>query len=558
MSFHKKLKTLIKQALIKIYSIEIPNENSINLEIPNNYNYGDLCTTAPLIFAKTLKQSPLKIAENLCNELKESLKDIAEVNFVAPGFINFKLKEKAFAEILLKFQDNNIIEKVPSEEKQQILIEYVSANPTGDLHLGHGRGAVLGSALVSIFKALGHNVLSEFYINDAGEQMLKLGRSASTIYFGKESSNEDEYPKELIEKYVVDLSAGLSEEEITIQVKEKILEKQKQILKACKVEFDSWISEKQEIHDSGILDQTLQELKNNDLVYEKDGATWLNAIKLGDQRDRVLIKSENQKATYLMGDLAYHKHKFARAEKLINLWGADHQGQDVSLKLGLKALNKNPENLTVLFLQLVSLFKDNEEVKMSKRSGTLITVEEVLEEVGADAFRTTMLNTHVNNRLIFDVNLVKKKDDSNPVFYLQYAFARASGILRRAFEDNFKGEKAFTSLTELEEFSKDINNLTFAFININENELIASKNLLLRLEFFNQELYNSAKNLNPCNLLNYLSEIAGLFHSFYAPCKAINPENKNLSLARLCLIQAFRNVMKNGLEILLISAPEIM
>lgn len=558
MLFQNVLKEKIAEIIKEKFGVEIAREN-INIEIPKSFDYGDLCTTAPMNLAKALKMSPLKIAEILKECLEKNLTEkVKSIEILPPGFVNFRLSPEAHAEILKTLNSHeNLIAQ--SEDKSKILLEFVSANPTGDLHLGHGRGAVLGSCIANVLKAVGRKVLTEFYINDAGEQIDKLGRSAWGVYKNLPAS-EDEYPKELIAPYVNNTEINkenkenkeseLSQDELTKIVKDRILTKQKNILERLGVSFDKWVSEKKELHENGALAQTLKDLEKNALVYENEGAIWLKSKELGDERDRVLIKSNGNRPTYLMGDLAYHRDKFARADELLNLWGADHFGQDVSLKLGLKALGLPSEKLNVLFLQLVSLLENGQEVKMSKRKGTVITVEEVLDEVGKSAFRAAMLMSNSNNRLIFDVDLAKRADDQNPVFYLQYAHARACSIVRKAESDlSFENTEKTQEINAKDAFLEELP----------EKELKASKELLIKLSFFSQEVHNSAKTLNPCSVMNYLLELASMFHSFYnVPCKVVDEMNIKLSLARLSLVSAFRKVLKTGLDMLGIDAPEKM
>lgn len=552
MPLHQELQQDIYNLLTQEYSehqdlIEI---KKIQVDKPQR-DYGDLCTTCALNFAKALKTAPLNIANYIKQELDKKYSDLITIEVTPPGFVNFFLKDKTLSNILQELSTSDLI--TPVNNPEDIILEYVSANPTGDLHLGHGRGAVLGSALASLLKHLGQNISTEFYINDAGEQINKLTRSAWAAFHDLEIT-EDEYPVQLIKPYLNDIAQDITQEDLGELVKQRILIKQKEVLNKLQVTFDKWTSEKEEIHNTGKLQETINKFKTKNLIYEDGGATWLKSTELGDDRDRVLIKSQNQKPTYLMGDFAYHQDKFTRATKLIDIWGADHAGQDVSLKLGLEALGEDKNNLDVLFIQLVSLQRQGKDVKMSKRTGEVITIEEVLDEVGSDAFRTNMLTSNVNNRLIFDIDIVKQANEQNPAFYLQYSHARASGILRRAITPNPETEQILPVLPET------INYLpAFDSENITPEEHKASKILLLKILFFNREVHRAGDSLNPCHVLNYLIELAQLFHSFYnTPCKVIDYNNVELSHARLGLVKLFKDVMKKGLDILLINAPETM
>ncbi|MDJ0624985.1 MAG: arginine--tRNA ligase [Candidatus Caenarcaniphilales bacterium] len=556
MLLQKKIKEEI-QIILKSEFPELTEENlkAIQVDASKSSSYGDFSTTCSLAFAKVLKKAPILIANQIKNNLEEKLSDIYSIEVAPPGFVNFTLTNKGFNELVKSLNKDELIEK--NTDKAPILIEYVSANPTGDLHMGHGRGAVVGSALASIVKATGRQVGTEFYINDAGEQIQKLGQTAWSLY-SKEPSQSDQYPPELVEPYTKDLKEGLSFDELTELVKNKILEKQKKVLSSLKVNFDRWISEKNDLHNNGKLTGALNKLKEANLTYSKDEALWFKSTDLGDERDRVLVKSDGR-ATYLAGDIAYHLNKFERYEEALNLWGADHQGQEVSMQVALKALGNNPDKFQILFIQFVSLVENGQELKMSKRQGTLITIEEVLEKVGPDAFRFFLLLSHVNNRLAFDLDLALRTDDQNPVFYVQYAHARACSILRNATTSQVDGEEAICSIDEIDNAveSEEIFNKCFDE-KLSEQEIQATKNLILKLSFFNDEIQRSADNLNPSGVAHYLIDLANLFHSFYSHCRVLDYENKTLTLARLSLIRAFQRILKTGLETLLITAPERM
>ncbi len=551
------IQDLISQYIQDYLGTYLAENNNLNLqnkvEIPQNQNYGDISSTAPLALSKVLKKAPYVLAEEIKKVLDEKLKDFAEIEVIKPGFINFKLKPSAYGEILQHFDNTQslITQTKNQNDNQKLLIEFVSANPTGDLHLGHGRGAVIGSALANLLKTIGQNIITEFYINDAGEQINKLGLSAWNLYKPDQAfEGADQYPAELIQPYLSDLKPDLKLEELTNIVKERILNKQKEVLKNIRVNFDLWFSEKKELHENNCLEKTLKTLESKNLTYQKDNALWLKSSELGDERDRVLIKSEGKNPTYLAGDIAYHINKFERATNLLDIFGADHQGQELSLKVTLKALGYDESKFQILFIQFVSLLRNGTEVKMSKRNGSVITVEEVLEEVGADAFRFMLLLSNINNKLAFDIDLAKKADDQNPVFYVQYAHARACSILRNACQDLFKEQ-------DLKDIKSEILDLIMTE-SLSDREKQSTKDLILKLSFFNHEVHRAAETLNPSALAHYLIDIANKFHSFYGSCKVINPDNKNLSLARLSLIKTFQRIMQKGLEVLIIDAPEKM
>jgi arginyl-tRNA synthetase len=559
---------LIKEGIQETLKTQFPNTenldtliNAIQIELPKNNTFGDLATTAPLNLAKALKKAPMQIATLLKEELQKKLSDYCEIEIAPPGFLNFKLSNKAFAEIVNELNTKALIQQ--KNNQSSLLIEYVSANPTGDLHLGHGRGAVVGSTIASILKAVGRPVQSEFYINDAGEQMQKLGRSAWNLCSAAEAQEGEEYPRELIEPHVKDLldkkDFSMSFEELKETVKSRILAKQKEVLSRLNVHFDRWVSEKTDIHEPGLLNEVLAKLKDLNLTYEKEGALWLKSSELGDERDRVLVKSEGGRPTYLAGDLAYHLNKFSRADELLDIFGADHHGQEISLKVALKALGKDKNKFHILFIQFVSLVEQGQEVKMSKRTGSVISVEEVLDKVGADAFRFMLLMSHVNNRLAFDVDIATRTDEQNPVFYVQYAHARACSILRNATTQAPDGTPALTTSEELTDSTLQSESFTSALSEkLSEKEISSTKTLILKLLTFNKEVHLSADSLNPSSLAHFLIEVANNFHSFYTHCRAIDPKDKELSMARLALIQAFQRVLKMGLNLLLVTAPEKM
>jgi arginyl-tRNA synthetase len=554
------IKAEIQKALLQFPELA-SNEELVSLEPSKNKQLADLASTVALVLAKPLRKAPLQIANTLKESISPFLQDLTQVEVAPPGFLNFKLKPLAFARLLQNLNTSQLINQ--NTAQPSLLIEFVSANPTGDLHLGHGRGAVVGSALASIYRATGRSVKTEFYINDAGEQIQKLGRSAWKLCTGQAQGEGDEYPAELIQPYVSDLiekgSNGLSFEELTDLVKGRILEKQKEVLGKLHVHFDRWVSEKTDIHDSGALDELLKRLKSLNLTYEQEGALWLKSSQLGDERDRVLLKSGGRRPTYLTGDLAYHLNKMSRSEQILDIFGADHKGQELSLKVALQACGQDINNFHLLFIQFVSIIENGEEVKMSKRTGSVIGVEEVLDKVGADAFRFMLLQSHINNRLAFDIDLAKRQDDQNPVFYVQYSHARACSILRKAVSEQPDGSSAFCSEQELLAAYQD-QQLLNALLGpkLTEKEITFTKELILKLAAFNREVWSAANNMNPSGLVHYLIELATAFHAFYAPCRVINFDEKTLSLARLALVRAFARIVKEALQILAVSAPERM
>ncbi len=552
------------QALSDLINSALPEPTNKPLEKATNKTLGHFACTAALSLAKSQKRKPQELATEILQKLIQTnpnLLDFTETSIAGPGFINFRLEPKALAQDLqaLLLQANILPQSTNTET---LLVEYVSANPTGDLHLGHGRGAVLGSALVNLHRALGRKVIAEFYINDAGEQMNRLAGSADRI-LRKQAPEEEDYPANLLEPYLLDREylISLTIQELRQEIQARILAKQKTVLSRLGVEFDEWISETSEVRASGRFEQTLKDLAAQNLTYEKDGALWLKSQSAGEERDRVLLKSESRAATYLAVDIAYHRYKFERAGELVNVWGADQQGQEVSLHNALRGLGEPAEKLKILYLQLVSLSQDGSELKMSKRAGTVVSVEDLLDEVGADAFRFNMLLSHPNNRFVFDVDLARRADDKNPVFYVQYAYARAGSILDNACSVDHEGNAAFCAQTEIEAFAGDLD-LIEGQLSLSQSQdqeaYGATVDSLIALSLFAESVSEAALHNNPSAIAHELIALATEFHTFYSRCRVIDRTNKDLSLLRLNLVSAYRKVLGLGLELLGISRPHRM
>lgn len=541
MSYKEKVKLEIKKTLSCDLDVEV--------ERPKIKGHGDLSTNIAMILAKQEKKNPLEIAENIKNKIDQ--KCFSQITVAKPGFINFSLNDNVLAESLTEvIKEKDSFGHKKDKTKGSIIVEYVSANPTGDLHLGHGRQASVGDSLANVLNASGYSVKKEFYINDYGEQIKKLYDSIWTCYRklkGENISWQEEYPEELILPHVqsaLQLKNDYSSlEEIGQIVKDIILKKQKDILKSINVDYDFWFSETS-LHIEEKIDAMLLELNKKNLTYESEGAVWFKAKEFGDVRDRVLKRSDGR-PTYLLADIAYHVNKFSRANSLINVWGADHHGQEVGLKGALNAIGENGNNLEIVFIQLVSLKKDNAEVRMSKRAGTVFTVEELLEEVGPDAFRYFLVETSPNNRMVFDIDLAKKQDKDNPVFYIQYAHARSCSIFRQV--EHISLDNSIFSEAEL----------YMNLFSVSSEKYSATKELILKILDFPDEIQISAATKQPSRIAHYLKELAGSFHQFYTVCRVIT-DNENLTKARLGLVKATQITIKNGLNLLGISAPEKM
>ena len=518
------------------------------LEVPPKKEFGDFATNFAMQSAKIFHNNPRKIAEELKNRIK--LEQVEKIEIAGAGFLNFYIKPTVIYDTFRKiFNAGNDYGQLPNKNNKTIQIEYVSANPTGLLHIGHGRGAAAGSAIVNIMRAAGYNVEAEYYINDAGNQMDKLTISVNARYLqllGKDvEMPEDAYvgediidtAKRIVEK-CGDKYLNVPEEERLNAMRElgyqdKLAELKKD-LKNFRVEFDNWFSERT-LHPDAIND-AIEVLKKGGTIYEHEGALWLKSTDYGDDKDRVVIR-ENGEPTYLAADIAYHKNKFERGfSELINIWGADHHGYVARVKAAMSALGFNADKLKILFLQMVALYRSGELVKMSKRSGNAIPLRELMEEVGTDAARFFFLMRSMESQLDFDLDLAKKKSSDNPVYYVQYAHARICSIFRQTTEMNIKMEG-----------------------NPNFNLLIhpSEVDLINKIADYEEEIERAAKEYAPQRITRYTQEIAALFHAFYRDCRIIGVEPQ-LASARLGLIKVTAHVIEHALGLLGVSAPESM
>ena len=522
---------------------------AVVLEVPPQKEFGDFATNFAMQAARSLKCNPRIVAQAVVDNLACAYIDKTEI--AGPGFINFYLKQDWVYSLL-----SNILAQGDSygdlkqENPEKIQLEYVSANPTGPLHVGHGRGAAVGSALANLMKAAGYNVTREYYINDAGNQIENLAASVNARYLAL-MGVECEFPEngyhgadiidtaKRIVKIYGDKFMQMEEEDRlhefkTLALKEK-LAALKEDLQAFNVDFDVWFSEKT-LHDEDRIKAACDYLMERGYMYEKDGALWLKSTEYGDDKDRVVIR-DNGIPTYLAADIAYHRDKFERGfDHVINLWGADHHGYIARMKAAVGALGYSPEQLEVLILQMVSLYRNGELVKMSKRTGQSVTLNELIEEVGTDAARFFFIMRSIDSQLDFDLTLATEKSSDNPVYYVQYAYARICSILRQIAEENIAiDEKApLTSLTA-------------------EVEI----NLIKKLGEYPELIAAAARERAPHRVAHYVYELASLFHSFYNQCRILGVEPE-VQQARLLLVVAVQHVLKHALNVLGISAPERM
>ncbi len=553
------MKEEIKQKVIEALSKEIPQiekiKDRIKIETPKEEKFGDFSTNAAFLLSKELKKKPLEVASDIKNILeKEGIFEKVEV--AGAGFVNLYLSNKYFLKVLEKaIVEGDIYGEIHNKDKGKVNVEFVSANPTGPLHLGHGRGAVVGNALANILKYSGYSVVKEFYINDAGRQILKLGES---IYARFRQIEEPDYPfpeDGYHGEYIKDIA-----KEIYLHEREKILKftskdeaiqwmaeygknlllkKIQHDLKLLNVEFDIWTSEK-ELYQQGKVQEVLEFLNKKGLIYEKDGALWLKTTLYGDDKDRVLKKSDGT-YTYFAGDIAYHYDKLQRGyDKAINIWGADHHGYFPRLKAAVMALGADENWLEVLFIQLVKLFKEGKEVKMSKRAGEFITLRDLIEEVGADAVIYFFLSKDSNTHLNFDIDLATKKSSDNPVFYVQYAHARITSVFREAKE----------------RFGININEITSVDISLLKEEI--EKSIMKEIATLPEKIYTAAEQRQPHKLTNFAYELASKLHYYYNNYKFLIDENENLMKARLYLLRAVRNSLRTILKLMGIIPRERM
>ena len=521
------------------------------LEVPPQKEFGDFATNIAMQSARIAHKSPRMIADILLKHLDAPWLEKAEV--AGAGFINFFLKHDIIYDTLCHIlEQGKQYGQAPLRAEDTVQVEYVSANPTGPLHVGHGRGAAYGSALVNLLRAAGYNVQSEYYINDAGNQMNNLAASVNARYLellGKKA----EIPENGYHGAdIIDTARAIIEQDgdkyLQMDEKDRLeifknrayeekLKALKRDLESFNVTYDKWFSERT-LHPEAIK-KACETLKGNGNMYEKDGALWLKSTAYGDDKDRVVIR-DNGVPTYLAADIAYHKNKYERQfKKLINIWGADHHGYVARVKAAMAALGLDPNQLEILLLQMVSLFRNGELVKMSKRTGQAITLNELIEEVGTDAARYFFIMRSLDTQLDFDLDLAKSHSNENPVYYIQYANARIFSIYKQVAEhgDVFDMTWKNTKWDKLKE----------------ERELA----LIKKMAAYPEEIRKAAGDRAPHRIAHFVYEMAGLFHAFYNNCHIIQTD-KELEEARLALVTAVQITIANCLAVLGISAPETM
>ena len=495
---------------------------------------------------------------------------------VVAGFINFKAGETLLINLIKEIIDKKSNFGRPENvETEKIILEYISANPTGPFHIGHGRWAAMGSALANLLKFYGHDVYQEFYINDAGSQIQKLGRSliirvkqelGDDIDFPtNEEERKNYYPGDylipvaqaFLQKYPDTTLENIDKIELSTfcdfakEYEERV---QRDLLDKLHVEFDNFYSELT-LHNSGKVKYYVDKLTQSGKIYEKDGATWFRSSDYGDDQDRVIKKVDGSN-TYLTADIAYHADKLERGfDRMIDIWGADHHGYIPRVKASLEALGYDPNKLEVLLGQLVNLVIDGNEVRMGKRKN-MVTLEDLVDEVGVDATRFWMSMRNIDTTLDFDIELAKKSSDENPVFYVQYAHARACSIIRNAINDRIDTQSGVTIKAVMSEsdFNSLLNNFNQDIVKLTLKE---ARKIILKLEEFKHLIVTSARDRQVYTICRYVQDLAAEFHSFYNSTRVIT-DDKSLTSARLAIVYAFKTVLANALRILAVSAPERM
>ena len=534
----------IIQALIDtLKKLDYP-QKEIKVSSSSNPEYGDLSSSLPLMLAKDLEKNPIDIAKIIMDNISISKDLIKEITISKPGFINFKISNKYYYSVLEQILSNNKFGQSSSFNGKKANVEFVSANPTGPLTVGHGRNAVLGDVVCNILEWNGYSVTREYYFNDAGRQMRILSKSVASRYLeelGKsfdfpEGGYEGSYINDIAKDIINQHGEQLDKDDILFkEVPEKNIFKQiKSTLNDLGIKFDVFSNEKT-FYENGDIDKLLDELRSKDLIYEKDGATWLKSSSLGKDQDRVFIKSSGE-PTYRLPDTAYHRNKVERNYDLIvDIFGADHMDTYPDVLVALDALGIKTNHIKVLLYQFVTLLRGGEKIKMSTRKADFVTLDELIDEVGADVVRYFFIMRGINTHLNFDLDLAADQSDKNPVYYLQYAHARICNIIKRNDETNPADMNYNSALLK------------------NELEI----DLLKKLEQFPMIVSSALDSLEPQTIANYLQETAGKFHKYYANCRIII-EDKELTQSRIALIKATKNVIYNGLQLLGITAPDKM
>jgi len=551
----KILEILYKSALCAYEKKALPSKNfpDIEIEEPKLKQHGDYSTNIAMVMASLQKMAPRKIAQAIIKHIDDPEKIIVDIQIEGPGFINFFINKSSWYPVLQKIHKEDTKYGASKEgNNKKFQVEFVSANPTGPLHVGHGRCAAVGDSVANILLFCGYNVEKEYYTNDSGRQINTLGRSVLMRY--KELFKSDViFPDDCYQgSYIRDLAIKIkkiNEKDLLTSDEDKavsycahfaadnILADIKNDLNSFGVDFDNWFSE-QSLFDLGKVDSAIANFYDKNFIYLKDGAKWFKTKDFGDEKDRVVVRKNGQ-TTYFASDIAYHMNKFERKfEKIINVWGADHHGYIPRVSASIKAQGIETNRFNVILVQLVNLLRDGKQVAMSTRAGEFVTLKDLIKEVGSDAARFIFLTHHHESPLDFDIEIAKRKTNDNPVYYVQYVHARISSIIRKSRE-------------------KNIDNIIF------ENETLEKLvepeeiDLIKNMARFPEVIKASAKLMEPHRIPYYLIDLASLFHSYYNKHKVLS-DDFALTKGRLYLILAVKKVIRNGLNLLGVSAPEKM
>ena len=552
----EKIKNIISDAISLAHqNNKLPSTefSEIEVEVPKIASHGDFSTNIAMVTASVQKMPPRSIAKAILESIEDPNRILAETEIAGPGFINFFIKTEAWHAVLRKIHQEDVDCGASNIGKgKKIQVEFVSSNPTGPLHVGHGRGAAVGDSVANILRCCGYDVQKEYYINDSGRQINTLGKSVylrylellgEDIQFPQECYQGDyirDYAKEIIDrekKALLDQDEAQSILFCARFAAERIIKEIRKDLFDFGVEFDNWFSE-QSLYDSGKVDAVVESFKKKHIIYEKEGALWFKTSDFGDEKDRVVVRSNGQ-TTYFASDIAYHTDKFERGfDRIIDVWGADHHGYIPRVASAIEASGLSRDRFNVILVQLVNLLREGEPVAMSTRAGEFVTLNEVVKEVGRDAARFIFLTRHYDSPLDFDLELAKKKTNDNPVFYVQYVHARISSILRKGRErgiSEFDWDDAATPMLQEPE------------------EL----HLIKTMDRYPEVVEDTAKYMEPHRITFYLMELASCFHAYYNKHRVLS-DDPLLSNARLCLVLAVRKIIRNGLALLGVSAPDRM
>ena len=557
MQITDSLATLVSQALESAQasgSLPAAGDVDIKIERPKLAQHGDFSTSLPLALARSMRMAPIKIAEAIAAAVPENA-IIGSVNHAAPGFVNFTLSTawmQSQVDVVREAGEN--FGSVDIGAGKSVQVEFVSVNPTGPLHVGHARGAVIGSSLANVLAAAGYEVQREYYVNDAGNQMRVFYDTLYSRYMQAAGHDvplpDPAYPGEYLQDLAADLLKDLGDGAVSKEKPEAIadlapeslkrtLEHIRGVLGKLGVSYDQWFHES-DLLTSGRFDEVLNLLDDADLVVERDGAKWFAATKLGLEEDTVIIRSDDGGPTYFGTDIAYHHEKFIerKFDRVINVWGADHHGHIARMKALLQALGLDPDRLTIILNQIVNFKNEGESLKFSKRNNVMVTVEELLEEVGVDSCRFTFLSRSPESHMEFDLGLAKTQSSENPVYYVQYGHARMASILRTAAERKITYESADLSL------------LT------HDREL----ELIRKIIELPTVVERAAERLEPHHLPHYAMELARSLQRFYEDCRVVSSEEGDLeiSMARLQLVEAAKVALSRTLKLMGMSSPERM